>query len=67
MADISKAVRVAIAEKGDKQKDVALACGIPASTLSNITKGRINPTCETLGKIAPYFNLKLSELIALGE
>lgn len=64
--NISKSIRLALAEKHMTQTDLAakLKCGTP--NVSQIcSSGRVRS--ETLKRIADVFEMKVSEFVALGE
>lgn len=65
--DTGKALRLAIAEKNIKQKELSEKSGIAPQTISHITKGKSNPSILTMNELALALGMKLSELIALGE
>ena len=66
---LGKAVRVAIAIKGMSQNQVTEKAGLSVGHLNNIIKGRNKGgvTIGVLARIANALDMKLSEMIALGE
>ena len=65
--DIKKAVRLAMAANGIRQKELSKLSGISETTVSAMMTGKANPNSETIGKMAKGLGLSYSELIALGE
>jgi len=65
--NIRKAVRIAMATRDMHQKDVCEAAKISPSHLSCIVHGKRSAGIETLQRIADALEMKLSELIKLGE
>lgn len=64
--DLSKSLRMAIAFKGVKHKDLALALDTSSQQISNwLSTGNIRQS--NMVDIANYFDLSVSEFIALGE
>ncbi len=65
--NIGKALRVAMAIKGMKQKDLAELSGVSETTLSHTILGRTAPTVTTITKLAKAMNISYSDLVKLGE
>ena len=65
--NLKKAIRIAMATKEMEQKDIAAASGITPGHLSTVVNGKHSATIPTVQKIADALDMKLSELIALGE
>lgn len=64
--NLSKSLRLAIAEKGIRHKELADAIGCSSQQVSNWLKsGSIKQS--TLVAIAEYFEMPVSEFVALGE
>ncbi len=64
--DLSKSLRLAIANKGVKHKDLAEQLGTTSQQVSNwIKSGAIKQS--SLVSVSGAFNLTVSEFIALGE
>jgi len=64
--NLSKSLRLAIAQKGVKHKDLADALGTSSQQVSNWLKsGSIRQS--SIVAIADYFEMPASEFIALGE
>lgn len=52
-------------EKGETQRDVAIATGITEATISEIERGsRENPTIKNVKKIAEHFGVTVDELLS---
>lgn len=49
-------------EKGVKVMDLSTMIGISQTNTSNIINGKVNPSLETLEKIASALNVRISEL-----
>lgn len=64
--NIKKSVNIATAKAGITKRDLAALMGISPSSLSGILTRNV-PTGETLTSMADALNMKVSELIALGE
>ena len=65
--NVKKAVRIAMATKDMDQKDVSEASNISQSHLSCIVNGKRSAGIDTLQRIADALEMKLSELVQLGE
>lgn len=65
--DTGKALRVALAKSGGSRKLLAEAVGLSPNQISRLATGAQSIHGETLGKIAAYFGMKVSEFLALGE
>lgn len=64
--NLSKSLRLVIAEKGIKHKDLAKALGTSSQQVSNWLKnGSIKQS--SIIAIADYFEMPVSEFIAIGE
>lgn len=64
--NLSKSLRLVIAEKGIKHKELAKALGTSSQQVSNWLKsGAIKQS--SIVDIANYFEMPVSEFIALGE
>jgi len=64
--NLSKSLRLAIAKKGIKHKDLANALGTSSQQISNWLKsGSIKQS--SIVDIAKFFEMPVSEFIALGE
>lgn len=64
--NLSKSMRLAIAENGIKHKDLAKHLGVSNRQISHWLKsGSIKPV--HLIAVADYFGMKVSEFVALGE
>ena len=64
--NISKAIRVALAMKEMNQKQLAERLGMYESAMSQLIN-RPSITTEKLTQIADALDMKVSELVALGE
>lgn len=52
-------------ERGETQRDVAIATGITEATISEIERGsRENPTIKNVKKIAEHFGVTVDELLS---
>ena len=49
-------------EKGVKIMDLSTMIGVSQTNTSNIINGKVNPSLETLEKIASALNVKITEL-----
>lgn len=64
--DLSKSLRLAIASKGVKHKDLAIQLGTTTQQISNwIRSGAIKQT--SLVSVSEALGLSVSEFVALGE
>lgn len=61
-----KAVRVALAMNSMDQKELAAKVGVSVSTMSALCNGE-SATTKSLLRVAKALNMRLSELVALGE
>lgn len=64
--DIGKSIRVALAMRGIKQKDLAAIMGVRPASVSQLASQK-SCTGETIAKLADSFGMSASEFIALGE
>lgn len=64
--DLGKAIRVALAQRGMNQSDLAGKMGTGVANISAIIN-RGSSTTETVKKLADVFDLKVSDLMKLGE
>jgi DNA-binding Xre family transcriptional regulator len=64
--NVGKSIKVALAKKGLKQKDLADLMGIKPPSVSALA-GQKSCSGETLEKLAAALDLPVSEFIALGE
>lgn len=64
--NVGKSIRIALAMKGMKQKDLAEKLGIRAPSLSQLASQK-SCTGDTISKLADAFDMPASEFIALGE
>lgn len=65
--DTSKALRLALAGKKMKQRELAVMVGLSARQISNLAQGYQVIQGDTLNRIAAAFGMKSSEFLALGE
>ncbi len=63
--DLGKSLRVAMAKKGIKNKDLAKELGVKPQQISNWLSGSIGKS--SVESLSGHFDLKISEFIALGE
>lgn len=64
--DIGKSIRVALAKRGIKQKDLAGMMGVKPASVSQLAS-QTSCTGETISKLAEAFGMSASEFVALGE
>lgn len=64
--NVKRSIEVALAKKGVKKIDLALHLETTPQQISNWCR-KNSLTCNSLERLAGYFDLKLSEFIALGE
>ena len=64
--NISKSINIALAEREILKKELAEGIGVTPVAISNICSSR---TCsgKMLIKLADFFDMKVSEFVALGE
>ena len=67
MADIKKAIRVALAQRDMGQVDLARKLQVAQPTVNRWVSGEGDLQMATIEKIAEALDLKPSELMALGE
>ena len=63
MSDIGDKIKSERLNKSLKQKELAVRAGISISYMSDIERGRTNPSVQTLKKISDALNIKVSKLI----
>ena len=63
MSDLGDKIKSERLNKNLKQKELAVRAGISISYMSDIERGRTNPSVQTLKKISDALNIKASELI----
>lgn len=64
--DLGKSLRLAIADKGVKHKDLAEELGTTSQQVSKWLKSGVIKQSSIVG-ISEFFEMKTSEFIALGE
>lgn len=64
--NIGKSIKVALAVKGMKAKDLAATLGVTAPTVSSMC-ARETASGQMLIMLGRAFDMKVSELVALGE
>lgn len=64
--NVSRAIRVALAMKGMTQKQLAERLGMYESAMSQLIN-RASVTTDKLSQVAEALDMKISELVALGE
>lgn len=67
MADIKKALRVALAQRDMTQGDLAKKLKVTEGAANHWVSGKRMLNLRTINKIAKALKLKSSELLALGE
>ena len=65
--NIPISIKKALIDKHKKQKDLAANLNVTASFLSAVSNGKKLPSLDFILKCALFFDMKLSEFIALGE
>lgn len=65
--NISKSMKVALAERNIKRKDLDAKLGFVSGVTSKITCGEYFPSISKLALISSVLGYKLSEFIILGE
>ncbi len=64
--NLKKSLIIALAKNEKTGKELAENIGVTEGTITNMKQGR-NQNMETVKKIAEYFEMSVSEFIALGE
>lgn len=64
--NIGKSIKIALAKKGMKSKDLAEKLGVTGPTVSTMTT-RPTASGQMLTKLAESFDMSVSEFVALGE
>jgi transcriptional regulator with XRE-family HTH domain len=64
--NIGRSIKIAVAKRGIKQKDLAEQMGVTPSSISQLAS-QASCTGDTLARLAAAFNMKVSDFIALGE
>lgn len=64
--DTSK-IFIAMAEKGYNGKDLAEACGLPSSSISNVMTGARKGTTKVLGLICKELGLSVKDVIIIED
>jgi transcriptional regulator with XRE-family HTH domain len=64
---LGAAVRRLRRERGLRQKELSTASSLNTSYLSDIERGRRNPTWATLGRICDALEVRVSELARVAE
>ena len=64
--NLGKAIKIALASKGMKQKELAESLGVSHRYISKICN-QSDVGMESMKKIASVLDMKVSELVALGE
>lgn len=64
---LGHALKVCRVSRGLSQMEAANAVGMNGQSLSNIERGKREPTIFTLGLLASEYHVRLSEIIALAE
>jgi ribosome-binding protein aMBF1 (putative translation factor) len=67
MADIKKALRVALAQRDMSQRDLAKKLKVTEGAVHHWVSTERSMTLRTINVIAKALKLKTSELVALGE
>ena len=64
--NIGKSIKVALAKKGMKSKDLAKALGVTGPTVSTMTT-RPTASGQMLQRLSDAFDMPVSDFVALGE
>jgi transcriptional regulator with XRE-family HTH domain len=67
MSDIKKALRVALAQRGWKQQDLANIMSVTSGAVNHWVSSDRSMTMNTINRIADGLGMKTSSLIELGE
>lgn len=62
--DFGKRIQDLLDEKGKSQSDLARYLGVKASTVSQWSAGKANPTADKLEPIARFFRMSLPDLVS---
>ena len=65
--NIRKSMKIAMAQCEINQQELAVVSGVSEITISNISRGKGNPTMETISKLAKATDYNLGAFISLGE
>ena len=65
--NVSKSLRLAMAQIGINQAELARRSGVSRMSIAGVMKGTSNPTIGLLDKLAEHCGLTLVELLKLGE
>lgn len=65
--NIPLSIKYALVKKERKQKELAANLNVTGSYISAVASGSKRPSLDFIIKCAMFFNMKLSEFIALGE
>lgn len=65
--DIGKSIRLALAEKNERQPWLADKMGVTRAYVNRMANGVTVPGGKTIERIAGIFGMTVSEFIALGE
>jgi len=65
--NIGKSIRVACAKKEINHKELARLVGISETTISTLVNNKSKCKQKTLEEFASFFEIPVSEFIALGE
>jgi len=65
--DIGKSIRIALAERNERQTWLAKQMGCSRGYVNRLSNGGVVPGGKTIETIADIFGMSVSEFIALGE
>ena len=65
--NIPLSIKYALVKNNSKQKDLAANLNVTGAYISAVAAGKKRPSLDFIVKCAMFFNMKLSEFIALGE
>lgn len=65
--NIPLSIKYALVKNNNKQKDLAANLNVTGAYISAVAAGDKRPSLDFVFKCSMFFNMKLSEFIALGE
>ena len=65
--NISKSLKIAIANKGATQQELSKYMGVDHNSVSRYANNTSSPTLKNLELMCEFFGVKVSEFIQLGE
>lgn len=67
MVNLKTCIKVAMAKRDIKNKELAASLGTSTAYASQLANGHKQVSLQGLSQLAGIFNMKVSEFIALGE